>query len=183
MFPIGFDDSVDFIRAVARHYKKEEIGEEIIEIEKEKYYDSINSLKPKLKGKRLMIVSYNHQIEWVIRTALDLEMEIVKVGLLNFSQDMFNGSPYENQVGEWETDYTQEKRRADVNRLKPDLVLSKYNGSDLDDAPLHDVISLTPTGGFMSGIEQAERWLQLFQEQVKEGWRSDEILFKEYTTR
>lgn len=183
VFPIGFDDSVRFIRGLGDFYHQKEVAEKIIQEEENKYFEELKELIPILKGKKIMVVSYNHQVDWILRTALDVGMEVVKVGLLNFSQDMYRGSLYEDQVGEWEVNYTQEKRRADVARLKPDLVLANYNGGNLDDCPLHDTIQLTPQGGFESGIRQLRRLVQLFRQQIKEGWREDERFFKEYSAR
>lgn len=180
VFPIGFDDSVEFLRALGDFYEKPRVAERLIQKEKDRYEREIERLKPVLKGKRLMLVSYNHQVDWILRTVLEAGMEVVKVGLLNFSQDMYTGSPYEKMVGEWELDYTQNQRREDVARLKPDLVLANYNGGDMDDCPLHDTIQLTPTGGFDSGLKQAERLVQLFRQQIREGWREDERYYKEY---
>lgn len=181
-FPVGFDASVEFVTALGEFYGEPEKSREIIRRERERYERALPEYRRILRGKRLMIVSYNHHIQWIIKAALDVGMDVVKVGLLNFSQDLYQKSPVEDLVGEWEIDYTQEKRREDVKRLSPDLVISNYNGDGLDDCPFHDTIPLTPRGGFQSGLLQVERWVQIFRQQIKEGWRNDRSLWEKYST-
>ena len=178
--PIGYEESLDFIKALGRFYGKEEVSEKIMARERENYQRQMDKYRPYLQGKKLMVVAYNNKLTWILKTALDLGMDIVKVGMINFSQDVYPENPFKDKILDWEVDYTAEKRRQDVSRLKPDLVLANYNGPNMDDAPYHDTIQLTPEGGFQSGIALAKRWVTIFQQNVQEGWRKDEKYFKKY---
>lgn len=182
-FPIGYDETVQFIRTLADFYGEADIGEEIIARETASYEERIQEAKKILQGKKLMIITYNQQIDWILRTAIDLNMDIVKVGLLNFSQDDPHDSIYRDYVGEWEKNYPRgEKRQRDIERLKPDLVISNYSFEHQDDL-ISDTFQLSPTGGFESGIELATRWSGLFRGKIKEGWRQDEKYFYKYKAR
>ena len=178
--PIGFDDSVKWIREMSRLAGKEDVGEKIIEEEIAIYHEAIEKLKPSLKGKRLMVVSYNHSLDWILKTAIDLEMRLVKVGILNFSQDMNFRSKYENCIENLETDYTAEKREKDLYYYKPDLLIGNYNSNIGLEGLKMDNIPLCPDAGFLSGVKFAERWAELFKLDLEEGWKKDEYLFKRY---
>lgn len=137
-------------------------------------------LKPFLKGKKLMVVTYNHNIEWILKTAVDLEMNIQKVGVLDFSQDNTFKTRYKEQVDELTLSYDQEMRRKDIERLKPDLLLANYISTELDGVVNTDTIPLCPEVGFMSGIKMARRWCDIFKLNLKEGWKKDEDLYRKY---
>ncbi len=125
-------------------------------------------------------MTYNHNIEWIIRTAVDLEMQIQKVGVLNFSQDNEFKSDFEENIDELTLNYNQETRKQDIKRLKPDLLIANYISSDLDGVVNTDTIPLCPEVGFMSGIKMAQRWCDVFKLNLKEGWKNDEELYRKY---
>lgn len=178
--PLGYDETVTFLRGLGDFYKKPDLAQEMIEEGSRRYQREMEGLREDLQGKKLMLVTYNNRLDWILKTALDLGMEVVKVGLMNFSQDIYRESIYRDRIGEWEVDYSADKRRADVHRLKPDLVVANYNGPNMDQAPFHDTIQLTPDIGFDTGISLAKRWKTIFKQGLKEGWREDEKLFNTY---
>ncbi|MGI6077435.1 MAG: nitrogenase component 1 [Fastidiosipilaceae bacterium] len=182
-FPIGTDQTITFINALGEFFDQPQVAAQLIEIEKTAYEAEMAAVRPILQGKRLMVVSYNHELDWILRTALDAGMEIVKVGLINFSQDVYSESPYREYVGEWEVDYSQEKRLADVKRLRPDLLLGNYNTAETIPGVIFDTIQLSPAGGSDSGRRLARRWVQLFRQDIQEGWRDDVRLFDENFAR
>lgn len=179
-FPVGMEETKDWLNQVAAYFDKESLTASVIH-EYEAHYDQeIKKLKPYLKGKRLMVVTYNHNIEWILKTAVDLEMEICLVGVLDFSQDNAFATHFEKQIGELCLNYTQETRQSDIKRLKPDLLLANYISTDLDGAVNTDTIPLCPEVGFMSGIKMARRWCDVFKLDLKEGWKKDEALYRKY---
>lgn len=181
-FPIGFEESSQWLRSVAAYFDKAEQAERIIQSYEAIYTEEITKMKPYLKGKKLMIVTYNHQIEWILKTAVDLEMTIVLTGILNFSQDSTFTTAYRESIEELVMDYDQSRRRDDIRRLNPDLLIANYISNDLDGKICTDTIPLCPEVGFLSGIHLAKRWCDLFKLDLKEGWRNDEILYRKYFT-
>ena len=179
-FPVGMEETAEWLRKVGAFFGKEWMTPGIISQYEEQYQQEIAMLKPFLKGKKLMVVTYNHNIEWILKTAVDLEMNIQKVGVLDFSQDNTFKTRYEEQVDELTMSYDQEMRRQDIERLKPDLLLANYISTDLDDAVNTDTIPLCPEVGFMSGIKMARRWCDIFKLNLKEGWKKDEELYRKY---
>ncbi|MEL7564914.1 MAG: hypothetical protein AAGU27_08520 [Dehalobacterium sp.] len=126
-----------------------------------------------------MVVTYNHDIDWILEPMLNLGMEIIKIGVLNYSQDFLFRTRYTGTLPV-EENYSVVKRDEDIKLLKPDLVLSNYAAPELDGACFTDTIPLCPDVGFLSGLELAERWSGLFKLRISEGWRKDEKWFRKY---
>ncbi|SNS16406.1 nitrogenase iron protein [Anaerovirgula multivorans] len=181
-FPIGFYESKIWLSKVASFFGKGTLINETIVMHEEIFQREIQRLKPILKGKKLMIITYNHQIDWILEVALALEMDIVKIGILNFSQDDLFITRFADQFPLVEN-YDQQQRTEDVQTLKPDILLSNYTSSDLDPCVLFDTIPYCPDVGFLSGLVLAKRWARLLQLNLQEGWRKDEVLFQKYYSR
>ncbi|WFD10705.1 nitrogenase component 1 [Tepidibacter hydrothermalis] len=181
-FPIGFSETKNWLNKVAAFFNKEDLVNNILSVNEKIYKEEIERIKPYLKDKKLMIVTYNHSIDWIIETALSLEMDIVKVGILNFSQDNLFITKFKNRFNV-EENYDQNNRLNDIKTLNPDIILSNYTSSNLDKDVFADTIPHCPDVGFFSGLDLAKRWAKLFKLNIKEGWRKDEILFKKYYSR
>ena len=127
-----------------------------------------------------MVITYNQDIDWILQTAFDLEMEIAFVGILNFSQDNSFRTTFRDNIGELRVPYENDRRQDDLARIKPDLLLTNYGSNDQDPSILADTIPLSPTAGFLGGLEFARRWSQIFRMNLREGWRQDDSLFRKY---
>lgn len=181
-FPIGFYETQNWLEKIAVFFHKEDLVPEIIKENKKIYEQEIQKSREILKGKRLMVVTYNHQLDWLLEVAQDVEMEIVKVGVLNFSQDDLFVTRFANQFP-IEEDYDQNQREKDIESLKPDIILSNYTSSALDRCVFADTIPYCPDVGFFSGLSIVKRWARLFQMDLREGWKKDEVLFQKYNAR
>lgn len=181
-FPVGIHESKVWLSKVAAFFGKEALVRETIAAYETRYQREIESLKPVLRGKRLMILTYNHQLDWILEVALALEMEIIKVGVLNFSQDDLFVTRFSGQFP-LEENYDQQKRAEDIRTLKPDILLSNYTSADVAPPVLFDTIPYCPDVGFFSGLTLAKRWAQLLPLNLQEGWKKDEILFQKYHGR
>ena len=126
-----------------------------------------------------MIITFNHQIDWVLEVAMDLEVEIIKVGILNYSQDDLFISRFSHIIYV-DKEYDPYKRLEDINRLKPDIFISNYAMGDNLSNVICDTIPHCPDVGFSSGLNLAKRWAALIGLNIQEGWRKDEELFRKY---
>ncbi|KPU43344.1 nitrogenase iron protein 1 [Oxobacter pfennigii] len=178
-FPVGFNESCLWVRKIGEYFHKEDV-DSIIAAYKIKYDEEINVIKPYMRGKKLMIATFNHNIDWILQTAIDLEMRIVFVGILNYSQENLFQTEYKDKIEELHIQYNNENRPGDLKRIKPDILLTNYSSTNLDGDILADTIPLCPTAGFLSGVIMARRWSQLFRMNLKEGWKKDDILFRKY---
>ncbi len=173
-FPVGFSESVDWLNGIARHFDLQDRAEEIIAQERQRYSLTVDTFRQSLQGKRLMVLTYIHQLDWILESALDLGMEIVKIGILNYSQDNIHVTRYPGKFPV-EVQYDPAKRDDDLRKLKPDLLLSNYTPDNLP-FPLHvDIMPLCPDVGFYGGLNFAHRWARLLQAPVMEGWKYDNI--------
>lgn len=178
-FPVGFTETSDWLRELAALCERNGRVDDVINSRRDCYSAEIEQLRPVLAGKSLMVVTYNHDIDWILEPALDLGMRIVKVGILNYSQDNRFRSRFLGQFPLAEN-YPHESRLEDIESLKPDIFLSNHALSSFASPVFTDVIPLCPTVGFFSGLELAQRWRQIFRNTINEGWKKDEALFRKY---
>ena len=89
-------------------------------------------------------------------------MKIVKICVLNFSQDEgFRSSLPEIDGIEVVENYDKDERSSDIKRLKPDIILSNYEPVS-EQSYITDTIPMCPDNGFFTGLEMVERWSRLF---------------------
>lgn len=183
-FPVGFMETVNWLRGIGKFFKKEEAAEKIISAGRDDYEKRIAAVKKILKGKKLMVITYNHQLDWILRTALDAGMEIAKLCILNFSQDEgFSSRLPEIADVPLEEDYDRQKRIGDIQYYRPDILLSNYESSAGCENCIADTIPMCPDIGFFSGLILAERWAGLFNMNLEGAWKNDQSLFNKYYPR
>ena len=183
-FPVGFNETVTWIKGIGDFFHKESHAKELIETHTLEYERRIEAIKPHLQGKKLMIITYNHDLDWILRVALDAGMNVVKLCILNFSQDEgFRTAIPEVKNILTEEDYDRTKRPADIELLKPDIVLSNYESSITNDKCIADTIPMCPDTGFFSGLVLAERWVNLINLNLEGEWKNDKNLFNKYYSR
>jgi nitrogenase iron protein len=178
-FPVGYTATEDWLRGVAAHFGRPEQAEAIIAEHRQRYLREIEALKPELAGKKLMIITYNHEMDWILQTALDIGIEIVKIGILDFSQD----EGFRSRLGiplNVTENYDRSNRREDIARYRPDILLTNYASSVADEVRVADTIPMCPDVGFFSGLVLAKRWAKLMKLNLKGEWLRDEHLFKQY---
>ncbi|MCL2227817.1 MAG: AAA family ATPase [Oscillospiraceae bacterium] len=181
-FPIGLSETESWLRSVAKYFGKQAAAEEIIGAHKLLYENEIEKLRRKMSGKRLMILTYNHDIDWILGAAIDAGIEIVKIGILNFSQDEGFRTKLKLPVPV-EEKYDRDNRTADVKKHRPDILLTNYTSISAGDVPLADTIPMAPGVGFFTGLDMIRRWAGLLAMNLKGEWEQDERLFRKYYTR
>jgi nitrogenase iron protein len=178
-FPVGFEETKKWLESVGNFFGKKDEAEKIIQDNEKIYAKEIKMLRPYLEGKKLMIITYNHSLDWILKTALDIGMEIVKLGILNFSQD----AGFRTNLGislNMEENYDREKRTHDIKKYGPDILLTNYESSAGSTDYISDTIPMCPDVGFYSGIHMAKRWAKLIKLNLQGEWKNDELLFRKY---
>jgi putative nitrogenase subunit nifH len=182
-FPIGFKETSDWLLALGKHFDASDEAKSIISENDIIYQNRIKSVRPKLEGKKLMIITYNHELDWILNAALDCDMKIVKICVLNFSQDEgFRSSLSEIDGIEVVENYDKDERSSDIKRLKPDIILSNYEPVS-EQSCITDTIPMCPDNGFFTGLEMVERWSRLFSKSKEGEWLNDRKLFDKYYSR
>lgn len=182
-FPIGFKETSDWLLALGKHFDASDEAKSIISENEIIYQNRMKLVRPKLEGKKLMIITYNHELDWILNAALDCGMKIVKICVLNFSQDEgFRSSLSEIDGIEVVVNYDRDERSSDIKRLKPDIILSNYEPVS-EQSCITDTIPMCPDNGFFTGLEMVERWSRLFSKSKEGEWLNDRKLFDKYYSR
>lgn len=174
--PIAFEETSQFVRAVAKRFSKQALAEKVINDAKASYDRQIACLKTFFAGKKALIFnSYGGNIDWLISTLLELDVEIAKVCVSNlFYPKQRDSLKYINL--KFETNYPVEKYGEAVQEVRPDFVLTAGSIDMFANVPC-DTFPVTPTYGFYSGLDYAKKLQLKLQIPFREGWRQDEQLF------
>ena len=178
-FPFGFQETEDWLRRISAVFGKQSVAEEIIAQNKARYEREIAELSQTMRGRRLMIITYNHELDWLISAAVDAGIEIVKIGVLNFSQDTGFRSRLNLPIP-IEEKYSPDKRAADIEKYRPDILLTNYTSAQAGEVALADTIPMAPAVGFFTGLDTVKRWAGLLRMNLKGAWQLDEQLFRKY---
>jgi nitrogenase molybdenum-iron protein alpha/beta subunit len=178
-FPVGFAETEEWLRGVAAFFGRPEAAEAIISEHAERYAHEVEALKPVLKGKKLMVITYNHELDCILKTAIDVGIEVVKIGVLNFSQDEGFRTRLDIPLPV-EENYDRDNREKDLEHYQPDILLTNYASSIADEVFVADTIPMCPDVGFYTGLDMAKRWARLLKLNLKGEWKQDERLFKQY---
>ncbi|WP_230975019.1 nitrogenase component 1 [Aminipila luticellarii] len=180
-FPVGSLETEQWLLDLGALMEERETAQRIVEENKQVYEKRIERIRPTLTGKKLMIMTYNHDLDWILTAALDAGMEIVKIGILNFSQDEGFRTRLHTDFP-LEEDYDPEKRESDMEKYAPDILLSNYESGRAYDNCMTDTIPMCPDVGFFSGCNMVERWAALMELNLQGEWKKDERLFAKYYT-
>ncbi|MCT4644751.1 MAG: AAA family ATPase [Carboxylicivirga sp.] len=181
-FPVGHFETNAFIRKLSNYFKlNPSITSDILDVENAIYFQKINELKTKLKGKKLIIIVYNRNIDWLLELLQHLEMNLLKLCIMNSCQEDGFISRY-NDILSVEMNYEMQGKEHEIRQLQPDILLSNYNASEFGDEFFTDTVPYSPANGMFGALELAERWSTIFDKTLHEGWKADEKHFKTYFT-
>ncbi|MFP4350352.1 MAG: nitrogenase component 1 [Desulfococcaceae bacterium] len=173
-FPVGFAETERWLAEIAAAFGRTDTARRVADERRSAYEISVAEYRSHLAGKRLMIVSYIHDVDWILETAFDLGMAVEKVGILNYSQDHIFRTRFKGRF-DLETGYTPRRRDADLTRIRPDLLLCNYVPGQMPVSVHADGIPFCPDVGFLGGIAYARRWAALLKAPIREGWRNDRV--------
>ena len=177
-FPVGFDETAQWVADVAEALGVKNTASQVIDRHRALYDEAVEQLRPQLSGKKLMVLAYNCELDWVLRTALDLDMQIVRIGILGYSQDEGFRTKLDVDLPVVEN-YGRADRADEVAALAPDVLLANYAIPFADRVPVADTIPMCPDVGFMSSVKLMQRWARLLRLRLKGGWKDDGSLFEE----
>lgn len=171
-FPVGFRETAEWVELLAERFSAEDAATELIGMQRKIYNHEISRIRPLLKGKQVIISSFSPNVDWLLETAFDLGMHVIKVGLAVSPETVDFRTRYVGMLS-LEYDYGADNRERDIVDMAPDLVLSNYMTPTQAEDVYQDSIPMTPDVGFMSGLVMAQRWSRLFRLPVIEGWKND----------
>jgi nitrogenase iron protein len=173
--PIGFNQTVEFIRAIAHRFDKVDLAEKFIATVQIAYKKELEQLKPCFAGKKVLINSNGANVDWLQYTLMDLDVEVKQISAFNIFH------PEERALPKSETNYTADYLEEVVRLSCPDFILSA-----LPLIAAESVRTLTatripciafpvlPPYGFNSGLAYVKELYFKLQIPFIEGWRYDE---------
>jgi nitrogenase subunit NifH/nitrogenase molybdenum-iron protein alpha/beta subunit len=171
-FPVGFEASARWVTALGAMTARERQATQLVAQERLRYEQGLRQLRPRLAGKRLMIVTPNHQVDWVLELAQDLHMEVVQAGILESAWEDTFQSRFEGRIP-IRLHYTREDRDRDIRALHPDLTLTHTLWPGQPSDRKVERFPYCPDAGFQAALEEARRWSRALSLPAKEGWRDD----------
>jgi nitrogenase iron protein NifH len=171
-FPVGLHETIRWIEGIGEKTDRADRVQLLAASLRARFARHAAALRPTLSGKRLFLVAYNHDLDWILETAFEVGMEVVKVAILNYSQDDLLQSRFRDRV-DFETGYDPSKREADIATLHPDLVLCNYVPHGLAPVCHYDGIPLCPDVGPGGALALARRWTRILKTPLMEDWRND----------
>lgn len=124
--PSGFRETTEWIRDTGRRLDMNEAAEDYIASISREYDRYTAEMRPKLSGKRVLIISGTvTPVQWAIDTLKDVGMKTVKVGFIRFEDDeeaelLSSDIPVQDN-------YSMKNIGEDIRNLKPDLILGHSN--------------------------------------------------------
>lgn len=182
-FPVGFSKTKDWIIELSKLYNKEDISKQIIADYKNIYLEEVKKHREKLKGKKLMLIVYNQDIDWFLETIIDLNIDIIFIGVLDHSQEDIFYTNYSKYISNINLSYNKENLYKDIDRFKPDILLTNYASINVIKNIYTDTIPLSPSVGFFSALNIIKKWTEHFDGNLVEGWKKDEDIFRKYYSR
>jgi len=165
--PIGFEQTVEFTRTIARKFNKEALAEKLITEAQVTYEKDKKQLEPFFAGKKALINSNGANIDWLQLALQDIGVKVTTISTFNiFTSD---GSPLSKSG----IKHSEAKLMEDAIRLNdPDFILSaRY----LTTANIPcDFFPTLPVYGFNSGLDYAKKLYFKLKIPFIEGWRYDE---------
>ena len=140
------------------------------------YDQGLEGLSRTLRGRRIMLlVTYATNIDWVVETAFDCGMEVVKLAVLQLEKDSAFTTRYGDRVS-LQFGYLPEQTARDIEALQPDLVVSGFVRQDLPPIAHYDTFPSTAQTGPDANLALAERWCRLLRTPLTEKWKQDACL-------
>ena len=177
--PIGFHKTAQWLRKIGDFFECQEQAETIIEEEEKVYHDSIDALRSKLAGKKILMTTINTDMDWLLSAVREVGMEIVWVGVLNYLHQDLVVTHHKEDYPMIEESFSWEKVNRRIQETEPDIVLSNYTSAVNEGDYLVNSMAMTQVTGFHSGVHLLRRWAELLDQ--KEGsWIQDRALFEKY---
>ena len=178
--PMGFRDTGEFLRKIGEFFGCADRAEEAAGSEREAAMREIESLRPRLQGKKLLMSTINTDADWLLDAAELCGVEPVWIGVLNYLRQEIKvtADPKRSALVQEVSDWTSLARQ--IRERKPDIVLTNYTSEIPEGDYVVDNMTALQTVGFQSGLGALRRWTQLLERKKEGEWVRDRELFEKY---
>jgi nitrogenase molybdenum-iron protein alpha/beta subunit len=171
--PVGIREYRRFSEKIGKEFGIPEKAAEVLADEERRYYEEIDKIKQRLKGKRVLIENrFLQDIDWLIELIADLDMEIIliEMGPANPWKEKRPESKYLSSGIPLKYDYTVSDMMSDIKGYSPDIVLSDSVLRESDD--VHYTSYSKPGPGVNGVLHYGRRLGDLIRVPKMEGWRN-----------
>ncbi len=172
--PVGFDETASWLEKISAYFNRQEYLKEVVDKYSIEYYKIIESQKKVLAGKSILVFAFNSNLNWMVKTFLDLDMDLKKICFLRSAENEETPLKYDVDI---EYNFDELKRDRLIKDLRPDIVLANVPPVEMVEGIHYDYMPYYPKLGFYSGLELSKKWIQILATSFKEGWRDEEKLF------
>ena len=173
--PVGMTEYKRFAEKIGKEFGIEEKAAKIAAEEENRYLSEIRKIKPRLKGKKVLIeCKYTLDIDWLIELILDLGMEIAVVDLGVAHQRKENEglseSRYRSSGINFKPVYSLGDILSDIKEYDPDIVLSDSAQMEIEN--IYCTTYSRPGTGMNSMLDYAQKLGDMMRVPKTEGWRN-----------
>ncbi|MGI6472402.1 MAG: nitrogenase component 1 [Candidatus Methanomethylophilaceae archaeon] len=171
--PVGLRSYKEFHKKIGNLFGIENKAEEVCKQGERKYLSEVERLKKKLKGKRVIIENrFTPDMFWLLEILSDLDVEIVKIGMGPRHERKEGLDPRYDGLGiPYAEDYDILDLKSDVDKFKPDLILTDSGLTSLD----AKIMSYSrPDVGLDGVLKFGRKLANMLLVPAVEGWRLEE---------
>ncbi len=173
--PVGFEQTAEFVRAVGERFDKTSEAEGIINKARIDYERRLLLFRKFFSSKKALIFSSPHNIDWLISTMMDLDVEVCKICSSSVFPPRESFSTKYSAKIPVETSFPVCDFEKVLLEERPDFVLASafaFNSLPFDVLPI-PIVPVLPTYGFDGGLVYANRLQLKLKYPLIEGWRFD----------
>ncbi len=178
--PRGFSETERFIEELGACYSRETVAKKTIGKYRAIYEEKLEDIRKAYEGKRVMIFK-NSPVPWLEDLVSDLKLDVI----WSFQPEESKKKDPEWRhrfSADWKQDVEDFGRK--IEELRPDLVLTT-DTAVMGEADKVKSCKAVFVGrnigvGFLSGIDEAKKWLEESVKELKGRWRNDRAVFEKY---
>jgi len=187
--PVGLEETAAWVSEIAEVFDCRERAEELNERERNAYEKETAELRKALSGRTMVLTTINENMDWILRAAKDVGMRVLWVGVMNYLRTELCVSRDRETLDITEEVSSADRIREQMQRLKPDLLLTNYAGGGMAEGVwLTDSVPTAPLAFFRSALPVLQRWASMFRERelggtmIEKGgaWKDDAVCFEKY---
>ena len=178
--PRGFSETKSFVEELGTCYSREAAAKETIAKYEAAYKEKLRDLRKAYEGKRVMIFE-NSPVPWLGDLVSDLGLDVIW---------SFHPKESEKKDSEWRHRFSADWKKdvedfgKKIGEQRPDLVLTT-DAAVLGEADKVKGCKAVFVGrsigvGFLSGIDEAKKWLEESVKDLNGRWKNDRAVFEKY---
>ena len=178
--PRGFGESRRFIEQLGRLYSREAAAGELVSRYAAAYEKELEELRKDFEGKRVMIFK-NSPVPWLEDLVTGLGLDVIW---------SFQPKESEKKDPEWRHRFSADWKKdvedfgKKIEELGPDLVLTTDTAvlaeADKVKSCKGVFVGRNIGVGFLSGIDEAKKWLEGSVKELSGRWKNDRAVFEKY---